>query len=233
MRIRSGRTAAERSGAGNVPQVARRDGRWLVCHADAGKVALRGLSGWTVPKRRCTNTKHETQSSHATQMIPTIVLTAVIGAGLWLYTRVVSPRPEFPPLPTSPDDPLLLEAMAKARASISTFLSLARQPNQGALVKLLFVSNSEAVEHLWADLLEVVSDTELQIRLVTPPVTHSGHLDRVYTCKIEDVEDWQVCDATGKLHGGFTQRALFAIARRDGVELPRKLLEQEKQYTDG
>jgi len=166
-------------------------------------------------------------------MIPTIILTLLIGAGLWLYMRVISPRPEFPPLHTSPDDPLLIEAMSKARASLPQFLSLARQPNQGALVKLHFVSSSDAVEHLWAEVLNVVSDTELDIRLITPPVTHSGHLDRRYTCTTEDVEDWQVRDASGKLYGGFTQRAMFAIARRDGVELPRKLRQQERLYTDG
>jgi len=98
------------------------------------------------------------------------------------------------------------------------------------LPKLRFVSNSDQVEHLWAEVLEVLSDEELGVRLVTPPVTHSGPLDRLYRCDIEDIEDWQVRDAQGKVHGGFSQRAMFAIARRDGVKLPRKLLEQEHEY---
>lgn len=160
-----------------------------------------------------------------------LAVTASILIVLWLYRRLVSPRPEYPPLQTKPDDPLLMEAQSKARASLDTFLRLARSPHDGALVKLRFVSSNEQVEHLWAEVLKVLSDSELEVRLVTPPVTHSGRLDRVHTCTLDDVEDWHVRGRDGGLHGGFTQRAMFAIARRDGVALPKKLQEQEKLYT--
>ncbi len=110
--------------------------------------------------------------------------------------------------------------------------TLARAANQHTLVKLYFVSNSSQVEHLWAEVLEILSDTELGVRLVTPPVTHSGQLDRLYRCRIEDIEDWQVRDSQGTIHGGFSQRAMFAIARRDGVKLSKKLLQHEAEYAD-
>jgi hypothetical protein len=71
---------------------------------------------------------------------------------------------------------------------------------------------------------------ELRVRLVTPPVTHTGHLERVHVCKVAQIEDWQARDAQDAIRGGFTQRAMFAIARRDGVQLPRKLQEIERQY---
>ena len=100
------------------------------------------------------------------------------------------------------------------------------------MVKLYFVSNSNQVEHLWAEVLEVIDDRQLGVRLVTPPVTHSGHLDRLYRCNLDDIEDWQVRDVGGKVHGGFSQRAMFAVARRDGVKLPKKLLQLEKEYGD-
>lgn len=161
-----------------------------------------------------------------------LLIAALLIVILWLYRRMVSPRPEFPPLQTRPDDPLLMEAESKARASLDTFLALARAPHDGALVKLRFVSSSEQVEHLWAELVKVLSDTELEVRLVTPPVTHTGRLDRLHTCTLDDIEDWHVRDPSGRMHGGFTQRAMFAIARRDGVSLPKKLLEQEKLYGD-
>ena len=159
------------------------------------------------------------------------VAVAMVVAG-WLFMRWRLPRPEFPPLQTSPDDPLMLEAMAKGKATTGQFLELLRAPRQHALVKLHFVSNSNQVEHLWAEVLEVLSDQELGVQLVTPPVTHTGQLDRLYRCKVEDIEDWQVRDSHGKLHGGFTQRAMFAIARRDGVTLPKKLQDVEGEYRD-
>jgi uncharacterized protein YegJ (DUF2314 family) len=161
----------------------------------------------------------------AAVIVPLLLLVAV-----WAYVRWRSPRPDFPPLPTSPDDPLLAEAVRKARGSLGEFLSLARAEHDGALVKLRFVSNSGQVEHLWAELLTVISGDELKVRLVTPPVTHSGKLDRLYTCTLAEIEDWQVRDAASKVHGGFTQRAMFAIADRDGVKLPRSLLQIRKEY---
>ena len=160
-----------------------------------------------------------------------ILLTVALLALVLLFLRWRSPRPDFPPLPTAPDDPLLLDALSKAKASLDEFKRLLREPRQHALVKVRFVSNSDQVEHLWAEVLELVSETELGVRLVTPPVTHSGQLDRLWRCTFDDVEDWQVRDGAGRVHGGFSQRAMFAIARRDGVKLPARLVEQEKEYS--
>jgi uncharacterized protein YegJ (DUF2314 family) len=164
---------------------------------------------------------------------PEIVVAIATGLGVWLYIRWRSPRPEFPPLNTSPDDPLMIDALSKAKASLPDFLKFLKEPYENALVKLYFLSNTNQVEHLWAEVQSVVSDTELDILLVTPPVSHSGPLDRRYICKLDDIEDWQVRDMSGKVHGGFSQRAMFAIARRDGVKLPKKLLAQEREYEGG
>lgn len=163
---------------------------------------------------------------------PALVFAGVIGVAVWLFMRWHSPRPEFPPLSTSPDDPLMQDALEKAKASLEKFMNLIRVSKEGALVKLYFVSNSNQVEHLWAEVLEIISDKELGVRLVTPPVTHSGQLDRLYRCKLEDIEDWQARDGDGKLYGGFSQRAMFAIARRDGIKLPKSLLAHEQEYLD-
>jgi uncharacterized protein YegJ (DUF2314 family) len=163
---------------------------------------------------------------------PGIFVGLAIGIAVWLFLRWRSPRPDFPPLSTSHDDPLMLEALEKARTGIAQFLRLIHEPRESALVKLRFVSSSKQVEHLWAELLEVFSDQEFGVRLITPPVTHSGKLDRLYRCKIEDVEDWQVRDIQGRLFGGFTQRAMLTIAHRDGVKLPKQLLELEREYKD-
>jgi len=159
-----------------------------------------------------------------------LAIALLIGIALWLFFRWRSPRPEFMPLLTSPDDPLMVEALAKAKGTLEDFRQLLRQPRQDAGVKVRFVSRSNEVEHLWAEVVEVLGENELGVRLITPPVTHAGDLDRLWRCTFDDVEDWQVRDAAGRVHGGFSQRAMFAIARRQGVKLPRKLLEQEKEY---
>jgi len=166
------------------------------------------------------------------QMNTGVFLALLCAIGIWLYARWRSPRPEFAPLATADDDPLMLAAFARAKKSRPRFLSLARAPHGHALVKLRFVSSSGQTEHVWAEVLEVLSDTELGIRLVTPPVTHSGPLERLHRCSIDEVEDWQVRDADDRIHGGYSQQAMYAIARRDGVSLPKALLQHEAKYTD-
>ena len=157
-----------------------------------------------------------------------VILGLVVAAIIWWYFRYA--RPQFSPLNTAPDEPLLLEAYQKARASLSEFRALFERYPKNAIIKLKFVSNSNQVEHLWAEVLEPAGEAEYRVRLVTPPVTHSGKLDRLHICKEVDIEDWQVTDDEGKHHGAFSQRAMYAIARRDGVTLPKKLLAVEKYY---
>lgn len=159
-----------------------------------------------------------------------VVVLLAAGLAAWMLLRWRMSRPDFPPLKTSPDDPLLEEALERAKATVPEFLARLQEPRQSALVKLRFVSSSDDVEHLWAEVLEVLGPDELGVRLVTPPVTHTGPLERLHRCALDDVEDWQVRDAAGKVHGAFSQRAMFAIARRDGVRLPKRLLAVEKEY---
>ena len=162
----------------------------------------------------------------------TLLLLAVVAICGLAFLKWRLAQPEFMPLQTKPDDPLLLEAMKLARERLPQFCDLLSRPYASAVVKLNFVCSTNQVEHLWAEVLESLGSGELGVRLVTPPVTHKGELERLYRCSFDDVEDWQVWDVDGKLHGGFTQRAMFAIARRDGIKLPKKLAEQERQYSD-
>lgn len=125
-----------------------------------------------------------------------------------------------------------MKAMDDALKSLSEFKALLSEPSESVLIKLHFASSSGQVEHLWAEVVEVINPQELGVRLVTPPVTHSGELDRLHRCTFDDIEDWQVRDSHGKVHGGFTQRAMVAITKRDVIKLPKKLAELEREYGD-
>ena len=122
-----------------------------------------------------------------------ILLGIIVALGISIYCKAKSSRPEFPPLETDPDDPLLEAAMKKAKETIEEFKSLYKKYPDDAFVKLHFVSNTDNVEHLAAH-VEELNDDGLRVLLVTPPVTHKGHLDRLYTCTYDDLEDWQVTD---------------------------------------
>ena len=160
-----------------------------------------------------------------------VIIILFILVGIWIYSRVSASSPTFPPLETDPDDPLLLAAIEKARATLSAFRELFEKYPEDVFVKLLFESNTGTIEHLAAH-VEGIKGDQLQVQIVTPPVTHKGQLDRNYVCTFDDLEDWQVTDFEGNIYGGFTQRAMFEIARREGVELPQELREMELKYVE-
>ena len=155
-------------------------------------------------------------------------------AGIALCYTLISVRPKYMPLLTSPDDPLMKQAAEDAKASLDRFFGLFEKYPKDALIKLYFESNTDQVEYLWAEVLEDPSEKsdELKVRLVTPPVTHRGKFDRVYMCKTDDIRDWAIKDDQNNIYGGFTERAMFKIAERDKVTLPKKLLERKMRYKE-
>jgi hypothetical protein len=152
---------------------------------------------------------------------------------LCLFMRWRYRAPDAAPPATEADDPLMQEARQRATACLARFRALLGEPYQHAQVKLRFVGSSEQVEYLWAQVLDRCGPDELGIRLLTPPVNHSARLKRRYRCRFDDLVDWQVRDRAGGLHGGYTERALCAVARRDGLPLPDSLLRREQAYVDG
>ncbi|EHK5111998.1 DUF2314 domain-containing protein [Vibrio parahaemolyticus] len=160
-----------------------------------------------------------------------LIIILFIIVGIWLYSRFVSPSPQFLPLETEPNDPLLLAAMEKAKSTLPKFVELFKKYPDDAFVKLYFKSNTGVVEHLGAH-VESINGNELEVILVTPPVTHEGYLEKNYICAFEDLEDWQVTDIEGNIYGGYTQRAMFEIAKRQGIELPNELKRMESKYIE-
>jgi uncharacterized protein YegJ (DUF2314 family) len=159
-----------------------------------------------------------------------IIITLAIVAAVIIWWRFFYiARPKFPPLSIAPDDQLMREAMAKAKDTISRFRELSGQPNRGLRVKVPFVSSSGTTEYLWAEVLSV-RDSQMEVRYLTPPVTHTGRLERLHTHPVSDLVDWQVELASGKYAGGYTMRVMFVRGREQWGDLPPKILAEEKKY---
>ena len=137
--------------------------------------------------------------------------------------------PKYPPLAISDDDPKILAAQEKARGSLSRFRSLYDAKPKESQVKIPFTTNSGQVEHLWAEVLGF-SEASVTVRYLTPPVSHTGRLERVHDHLISDVEDWVVIDHQDQIHGGFTQRVMFERAREEWGRLPPELEKQASRY---
>ena len=136
-----------------------------------------------------------------------LLICSALGIVFWLRWR--SSQPEFPPLNTDPDDPLMRAASTQAKETLNEFKKLLNEPHNNALVKIRFISSSNEVEYLWAEVLNLIDSDTLSVRLVTPPVTHTGQLERVWKCTFKDIEDWQVRDGKNLVHGGYSQRGRY------------------------
>jgi len=159
-------------------------------------------------------------------------LAVVVISVVFLRRLFLRPRPELPPLIIRPDDPLMKEAVARAKESLSLFRELAAGPHRGRRVKLPVITNTGVKEYLWADLLSF-SSSGVKIRYLTPPVSEKGRFQRVATCSLAalaDLVDWQIELPTGQYRGGFTLRVLFLRAREQWGSLPPELAAQEKKH---
>lgn len=155
-----------------------------------------------------------------------IVLLLLAAAWWWFIGRST---PKFAPLNISDDDPLMIEALEKAKSTSGNFLDLLSEEYFEAQIKVPFLSSSGETEHLWAEVLKLEGSV-LNVRYYTPPVTHTGKLDRLHNHDVSEIEDWVVILNSGKIHGGFTQRVMFQRAREQWGGLPKELAEQESQY---
>lgn len=144
----------------------------------------------------------------------------------WVIARN---RPRVPPLAISDDDPLMIEARQKAKESVPQMLELFIGAKDATRVKIPFVTSSGTTEYLWAELLAVDRDS-ISVRYMTPPVTHTGRLERLHTHRIADIVDWVVTSDPDRYIGGYTMRVMFRRGREQWGSLPPELLREESKY---
>ena len=70
----------------------------------------------------------------------------------------------------------------------------------------------------------------MEVRYLTPPVTHTGRLERLHTHPVSDLVDWQVELESGKYAGGYTMRVMFVRGREQWGSLPPEVEAEEKKY---
>jgi uncharacterized protein YegJ (DUF2314 family) len=144
----------------------------------------------------------------------------------WFVGRNV---PKYPPLAIDDNDAAMLAASEKARGSLDRFRALFEARPKESQVKIPFATSGGQIEHLWAEVLNF-SEASLTVRYLTPPVSHSGKLERVHDHPMSDIEDWVVIDQQGQIHGGYTQRVMFERAREEWGRLPPELEIQASRY---
>jgi len=121
------------------------------------------------------------------------------------------------------DDPLMLKAVDNANSTFLKFLEIYPEHKSDSMVRFRFETDTEAVENLWGDLLEI-NEHEATVYLRTPPIHHNGELERTMSIERNQINDWMVEFKDGTLRGGYSNRALFKIYEREEGWLHPKLL---------
>jgi hypothetical protein len=161
-------------------------------------------------------------------------LTAVVQAAAYLSAffglRAVA-RSRSAGTWVDPNDPLFVEALQKARATIPIVRHLFAAGHKPMGVKYPFTTDTGGVEHVWGRLIDLGPD-DMTVSIETPPVSHRGAIPKSLTVPLDALEDWHVTLPDGSMRGGFTTRAEIAIRRRNGEKIPNRVAAIEGRFID-
>jgi uncharacterized protein YegJ (DUF2314 family) len=160
-------------------------------------------------------------------LISIVAVVVLVRIAWWWF--IGRNRPTMPPLAIDNNDPLMVEARRQASESIPQMLALFNGEEGFTRVKIPFVSSSGETEHLWSELLRV-EGSSMHVRYLTPPVSHTGKLERLHTHPVSDVEDWVYTKDPKKYVGGFSMRVMFRRGREQWGDLPPELKAEEAKY---
>jgi len=135
-----------------------------------------------------------------------------------------------PPILLDPDEPLMLEAYERARATLPRLLTGFREAPDATCVRFAFETDEQTIEHLWGAVTSM-SESDLTVEVLTQPIEHGEALGEL-TIGHAEVEDWEVEFPTGDLEGGFTTRAMCTYAEREGLDVPRYITKRVQLYRD-
>jgi hypothetical protein len=152
-----------------------------------------------------------------------------LGLGLlWAWARNRGRAHEVTPIDVT--DPRWLEAIAKARSTVSEMRALYEAGASDLYVKYPLTTKAGGVEHVWGRLL-VLSPADMEVSLETQPI-EAPIGDAPFVVPVSAIEDWQLILPDGRIRGGFTTRAQIEIAKSTGAPMPAHLSGLEGKFMD-
>ena len=160
------------------------------------------------------------------------LLALVPGAGFVLYGLGKMFPGQPPPIPIETGEPLMEEAMQRARREWRRFARGLAEGKREALVKYPLKTGFGDNEHVWAiahsiDNGEVV--TSLASEIVGDAVDVKPERQRI---PVSEIEDWLLLDDSGRMEGGFTQIAMAKIYKRDRGYVPYAIRKGLPNFAD-
>ena len=162
------------------------------------------------------------------------IASVVVGAFCvhWIWERMFSnPFLYLGARPIAPDDPILLDAKAKARESMARLYQLYPEHPKDTVVRFRLAVPNGADEFVWCDLLEL-TEQQAKVFLRTPPRQKVELAERTMNISSSSIDDWQMELRDGSLLGGFTNQAMFRVYEREEGHLHPAFKEQIARFRD-
>lgn len=133
--------------------------------------------------------------------------------------------------PISPDDPVLLDAKAKAREAMPRLRELFPLHPKDTCVRFRFPHGTAQDEFVWGDLVELGPE-RAKVFLRTPPKQPVQLESRTMEIAVDTIDDWQVEQPDGSLLGGYTNQAMFKVYEREEGHLHPAFHAQMARFRD-
>jgi len=123
------------------------------------------------------------------------------------------------------DEQKMEAAIGEARATLDTFLSRARQPQEGdsGFVIKVAITDKHGTEHFWLVDLELAKEPFAGTIDNEPGVVRNVKVGQRYSFARADVSDWMYF-AKGKAEGGYTTRVLLESSSSEEREMIKQAL---------
>lgn len=134
-------------------------------------------------------------------------------------------------IPVDKDDPLMMEAMEKARAAVGEMRKLFAEPGTEVMVKYPLETDAGETEHVWG-VLTALTETDMTVTLATPPLGGKPKEPPPFTFPLSRLEDWHVMLPDQRIRGGFTTQAQIKVARKSGQKVPPQIEAMQSRFID-
>lgn len=136
---------------------------------------------------------------------------------------------ELDVLTVDPADPRLAAAAESAQRTLQTFRGFVHQNRYDCAAKISLATVSNGIEHIWVNVHTVKGD-QFVVSLANEPVEELVVKEARFEVAPSAVEDWVVELSPSSARGGYSIRAMKAIAREHGYRLSRTARRQLERF---
>lgn len=122
-------------------------------------------------------------------------------------------------------NPIFIAALAQARRTLPDLIERLKPHADNFYIKFPIVTDAEVTEHIWG-YVHHYEDGVFNVSLANVPHTQKAPIDQRRNVPEDQVEDWQIFHADGKVEGSWLTVALFQSIEAKGEAFTGKMRKQ-------